>query len=397
MRILFHHRIASSDGQSVHMDELIAAFREAGHELLIVGPERVVNTGFGADAGWVGRLKKLLPQWLYELLEFAYTAKAYRRLAREAARFRPDVIYERYNLFAPAGVWYARRHGLPLLLEVNAPLFEERLTNDGLALRGLARWTENVCWTKADHVLPVTEVLAGMVEEVGVPRRQITVIPNGIDRRRFLPASDPNLAKSRLGLAGKTVLGFVGFVRDWHRLERVIDWLAQAEPDDPRHLLLIGDGDVLPKLLHYAEEKGVRQRITATGIVSRDDLGEHLAAIDIALQPGVSAYASPLKLFEYMVMGKAILAPDTANLREVLTHGEDALLVPPEDDQAFALALEQLVEDAELRTRLGEGAARRIIDGGYLWQKNADRVLDLAEQAITERQSARDQPVAGRV
>ena len=396
MRILFHHRIASSDGQSVHMDELITAFREAGHELRIVGPERVAKAGFGAGAGWVGRLKTLLPGWLYELLEFAYTAKAYRRLAREAASFRPDVIYERYNLFAPAGVWYARRHGQPLLLEINAPLYEERLTHNGLALRGLARWTEKVCWTKADHVLPVTEVLAGMVEEAGVPRGKITVIPNGVDRRRFLPLSDPDLAKSRLGLAGKTVLGFVGFVRDWHRLERVIDWLAKADPDDPRHLLLIGDGDVLPALLHDAEQKGVRQRITTTGIVSRDHLGDHLAAIDIALQPGVSAYASPLKLFEYMVMGKAILAPDTANLREVLTHGQDALLVPPDDDQAFAAALDQLVHDADLRARLGDGAALRIIDGDYLWQSNAERVLALAEQAIAERQTGPSRAAAGR-
>ncbi len=103
------------------------------------------------------------------------------------------MIYERYNLFHVAGALLARRRGLPYLLEVNAPLAEERSRFGNLRLRRLARASENFAWRQADRVLPVTEVLAGHVVAAGVPRPRIVVVPNGIDLEDFPapPAAPP--------------------------------------------------------------------------------------------------------------------------------------------------------------------------------------------------------------
>jgi len=168
-----------------------------------------------------------LPQSAYEVLELGYAVADLRTLNAAIRRFRPDVIYERYNLYFPSGVWASRRHRLPLLLEVNAPLYEERSRFDGIALPRLARWSEHFAWRGASLVLPVTEVLADRIVAAGVPRERVRVIPNGINADAFsrLPARDD--AKRALGLQGRLVLGFVGFMRDWHGLDRVLEFTLE--------------------------------------------------------------------------------------------------------------------------------------------------------------------------
>ena len=148
---------------------------------------------------------------------------------------------ERYNLYFPSGIWARRRFRVPLLLEVNAPLLEERRRFGGIALPRLARWSERFAWREADFVLPVTEVLAGRVAAAGVPRERIRVIPNGINEHAFAHLPDRESAKRQLGLAGRFVLGFVGFMRDWHGLDRVLRFMKD-HPRSDLHALLVGDG-----------------------------------------------------------------------------------------------------------------------------------------------------------
>ena len=179
MRILLHHRIASRDGQAVHLEELHAALKRQGHETLLVGPPSFEATGFGGSSSLVDGIKKMLPGAVYELLEVAYNVKAWLRLRAAVKAFKPDFIYERFSLFLFAGLWVRRAMGLPLLSEINAPLFEERAKNDGLKLHGLGRWAQRMIWNNVDHCLPVTGVLADMVAGYGVPRERITVIRNG--------------------------------------------------------------------------------------------------------------------------------------------------------------------------------------------------------------------------
>ncbi len=377
MRILFHHRIRSKDGQFVHLEELTRALARQGHEVLIVGPQAVTEGEFGDNAGIVDVLKRALPAALYELLEFAYAVPAYFRLAAAIRRFRPDVIYERYQLFFPTGIWAQRRHRVPLILEVNAPLFAERAKYSKIALRSLAAWSERFVWNAADHVLPVTEVLADKVRAEGVPDHRISVIPNGIDFERFRDLPTSAEAKAKAGLAGRTVLGFIGFIRDWHGLDRVVRYIAERA-DPALHLLMIGDGPEREPLLALARQLGVESQVTATGIVPRDEVGRWLRAFDVALQPDVTEYASPLKLFEYLYVGLAVVAPDTRNIREVLRDGENAVLFDPATQGDFQAALDRLVRDPQLRARLALAGHRTIVERDMTWDGNARRVVALA-------------------
>jgi len=387
VKILYHHRTRSKDGQAVHIEELIHALEHRGHDIVVVGPEAHAREAFGAEAGIVATLKRRVPKALYELAELGYAAHAFRRLMAAIRTHRPDIIYERYNLFFPAGIWAARRTGLPLILEVTAPLVAERARHDGLALAGLARWSERSVWRGGDMVLPVTEVLAGELRAAGVPDSRITVIANGIDPARFTRRAGDAAAKAALGLGGRLVLGFTGFMRPWHGLERVIDVVAEAA-DRSLHFLVVGDGPARAELEAAASRRGVGDRVSFAGLVQREAIGDYVAAFDIALQPDVVAYASPLKLFEYMATGCAIVAPDTANIREILSDGHDALLFDSAAPGAFRAALERLCADAALRARLGAGAVRTIESRGLTWAENARRVEEIAARLVAARHVA---------
>lgn len=384
MKILYHHRTGSKDGQAVHIEELTKALRALGHELMIVGPGTAERQKFGDESGLITTLKKHMPKALYELLEFAYAFHAYRRLKKAYDEFQPDVLYERSSLFMPAGRWLKKRNNLPMLMEVNAPLFDERDEVDGIALKRLARWSERYAWKGADFVLPVTSVLAGILRRAGIPDQRIVVIPNGIDPANFLETLPREEAKAALGLGGKLVLGFTGFVREWHGLDSVIALMASLgdELASPPHLVVVGDGPARAALEAQAAEAGLSSRVIFTGLIERDQVANYVAAFDIALQPAVRAYASPLKLFEYMALGCAVVAPDTPNIRDVLVDGRNALLFDEADAGAFGAAVAKLCRDAVLREQLAEGAKRTVVEDDYTWGHNARRIDRMMRQLI---------------
>jgi glycosyltransferase involved in cell wall biosynthesis len=382
LRILYHHRVVSRDGQSVHVDDMIAALRGLGHEVAIAAP--AAPDGQGANAPrWIAWLKRALPATLYEAMELGYNLPAFIRLYRAWRAFAPDVIYERYNLNLLAGVWLARLTRTPLLLEVNAPLAQERASHSGgLRLHPLAWRIENWLWRQADRILPVSHVLAGLLTEAGVADAQIAVIPNGIDPAVF-DGIDSETAKRALGLGGKIVLGFSGYMREWHGLDDVVEAMAQPGLPSNLHFLLLGDGPARAAMMQRAAALGVADRVTFAGIVPHRELGRHVAAFDIALQPKAVSYASPLKLFDYMAAGKAIAAPDQPNIRELLGHEKSALLFDPQHKNAMLEAILRLAQDSGLRRRLGAGARRQIDERGFTWRDNARRVAGLAAGLMT--------------
>jgi glycosyltransferase involved in cell wall biosynthesis len=393
LRILYHHRVASRDGQAVHIDELIHAFRELGHDIIVVAPPGFERSSLGHEPRLFAWIKRRLPTALYELIELSYNVPAYLRLRRALRRTKPDLIYERHGLFLVAGTLLGRRSGIPVFLEVNSPLAYERAAFGGLGLKRLASRMEIWAWRHATHVLPVSQVLANIVGAAGVPADRISLVPNGINPD-FLRGYCAETTKTALGLAGKTVLGFTGFMRTWHGLDAVLEILAQPGTPSSLHLLLIGDGPARPALEQQAALLNVRHRVTFAGLIERLDVAKLVAAFDIAIQPKVVEYASPLKLFEYMAAGKAIVAPDQANIREILAPDADAILFDPARPDDMARAILRLAADPALRERLGT-AARLTIDARRLtWRANAERITALAQRGPQAQREASPAPDA---
>lgn len=386
MKILYHHRTQAEDGQAVHIRALIEAFEAEGHEVLeealikrtgSVSPPRPDSE---AGPSLLGRLASAAPRFVRELAEYGYTYPARGRLLRAARGFAPDFLYERYAFGNEAGVQAAKRLGIPIVLEVNSPMVLELSRTRGLSFPRMADRVERRVFTSVTRLCVVTGVLRDMLIELGVEPERLIVTPNGVDPARF-EGLDRGRARQALGLTQEhtgTVLGFVGYVRDWHRMDLVLEGLTDPALAHSR-LVLVGEGPAQEGLTRRAAELGVSDRLHLAGPRPHAEIPSLLAAFDVSLVPAINPYASPLKLHEYMAAGLAVIAPDQPNLREVLVHGENALLVTPDDGDALLEALRRLVQDEELRARLGEGASRTIVEDDLTWRGNARRVVRAVE------------------
>ncbi len=402
MRILYHHRTKADDGQAVHIRSLQRAFAGLGHEVFEVGlvehgqgdarstaPEdpsaSTSENARGKSWNWVDRI----PNGVRELLELGYTVPGRWKVAKELDRIRPDFVYERYAFGNAGGVLAARARAIPIYLEVNSPMALELSRTRGLRFPGLARRSERFVLTRATRVLCVTQVLADLLAAEGVPPEKMLVTPNGVDLESYAEPFDPvaraeaerllgleSAPPSEAGAARGCVLGFVGYYRDWHRLDLALEALTQPGLERAQ-LVLVGEGPAREGLERRAKELNVTDRLRFAGKRAHSEIPRLLPAFDIGLVPAINSYASPLKLHEYMAAGLACVAPDQPNLREVLQHDHDAVLVPPGDPEAFSSAVLELARDPNRVRRLGLAARGTVESRELTWAGNARRVCEL--------------------
>jgi glycosyltransferase involved in cell wall biosynthesis len=410
-------------GASVHVREMVGAFSELGHDVQVhaggeaavtaaqrarfesrLGPgkvEFVHVTQEGRHAEWLDELRHAeamigRPTRLrQELRNLLYNPTLRDRLDRTLVAGPVDFVYERYALFGLAGVDTARLHGVPHVLEVNAPLADEQERMRGLELKTLAHATEQRIWSSTDAVIVVSSKLGEAVAACGVPPSRIHVLPNAVDPRCFTPdagaAGVPADVRERV--RGRCVVGFVGSLKAWHGVETLFAALALLlERRDAVHLVVVGDGPVRETLEGLARERGLEAYVTFAGAVAHADIPAWLALMDIATAPYTphpDFYFSPLKLFEYMAAGVPVVAGRIGQLDELLEHDRNALLVPPGDAAALAAALDRLVRDPALRRRIA-AAGREAITEERTWQGHARRV-----EAIVRGLAAHQPAAAG--
>ncbi len=321
-------------------------------------------------------------------MQIAYNLVAVRRLERALREFRPDLIYERYALYGFVGVWTARRWNIPLILEVNTPYAQAWAKYFGLYFETLARWIERRTLLGADYLVTVTGAQRDMLVRDGTPAERIAVCHNAIDPLQFAPDRlDRAAVRARLGLEG-TVIGFVGTMNRWQGMAdfpKVID--AVLRDCAEASFLLVGDGEFRPLLEQAATQGGWGDRVVFTGRKRHGEIPELVAAMDITVLLNSNDYGSPMKLFEYFAMGKAVIAPSVGPVREVLRDGGTGLLIRPGDVDAMVASITRLVRNDGLREDLGK-AARDYVVAHHTWSGNARRVLAVYDQLSTRRGSA---------
>lgn len=346
------------------------------------------------------------PQEL-NFLRFHYQMiRELKRLGRNEYRF----LYQRMTVFNFAGVVLSRIWGVPLVLEYNgSEVWCARNWGKAMRFSGLAFSLETICLRHAYRVVVVSQVLADEVVARGVDPGRVICYPNCVDPMHFNPESIPEARtaaiRDRYGIRrNEALVAFVGTFGKWHGapvLAEAIKKLADYESGWLRRqrvrFAMIGDGNTMPIVRELIGGPKYGEWVVFTGLVQQSETVNYLAACDLLVSPHVANadgsrfFGSPTKLFEYMAMGKGIIASDLDQIGEVLGEGiriwterppnpmaAPAILVRPGNVDDLVSAIKLLIEDHPLRDMLGANARSQLMQK-YTWRHHVNHILELLE------------------
>jgi glycosyltransferase involved in cell wall biosynthesis len=301
-----------------------------------------------------------------------------------------DVLYERFWWNGYGGLMASEKMGIPIVYEVNGDLVEEyNLLGIRLAK---SQWTANHSITRrmfrrAARVVTVSETLReSTLKRWGLDPAKVTTVDNGAQVDLFVQPGNPERVRSKYGLNGQPLVIFVGSFKPWHGLDLLVESFSRLAQTHPTaRLVFVGDGPVRTQLENQVHELSLGEKVLFTGSVPHTEVASLLDMAQIAvLNPRVSPASisqSPLKLFEYMAAGKAIVGPAIPNIQRLLTDRDNALLVQPDDPEALAGALSELLADPGLSIRLGQAAREQAIQR-HSWDRTAAELENIFYQEL---------------
>ena len=369
--------------------ETCHALAARGHQVVLgVRPDTVRPTRDPFDFYGLPRLTTLTVDQAHvagppSVRRLLYVAFALER----AAVHRSDVILTRDLGVASLLLHLPRSRRPPLVFESHgfAPVFAEtmnELVSDGRPARDTKQRRlynrEARVWRLADGYLTTTRSLATELETRFGPRRNVITVPNGVrlrPDRQFRALNTWSTREPRVVL-------YAGHLYPWKGVDVLLHAVARLPA--VRAVVVGGhpaEGD-LGRLRDMAQTLGVSDRVDFRGMVPVADVQTALAAADVLVLPTTSTasadrYTSPLKLFEYLAVGRPIVASDLQATREVLEDGRNAILVAPSNADALAAGIRRAATDASLAARI----ARTAFDdaAGYTWEHRAERVDQLLQ------------------
>ena len=333
------------------------------------------------------------------------------QIRRLMAQHRFDFIYQRMSIANYSGVALSRLFGVPLIIEYNgSEVWVARNWGRPLREQVLAEQVEEANLLHADLVVTISDVLRDELLARGLPAARIVSYPNCIDPAIFNPArfsaQEISEVRHRHNIpSDAVVVTFIGTFGQWHGAEilahaikQLIDnhqaWVAAKKV----HFLMVGDGLKMPEVRSVLGVHAAGPQVTLAGLVPQQEAPLYLAASDILSSPHVSNadgsrfFGSPTKLFEYMAMGKAIVASDLDQIGVVLAKSLKAEQLPHDDltsgseNASLALLCEAgsavqhaagirfLVDNPNWRECLGRNARREAL-GRYTWRHHVEAIL----------------------
>jgi glycosyltransferase involved in cell wall biosynthesis len=324
------------------------------------------------------------PYFFWESAMLSYNFRFARGVQRSLASTTPAAFYQRHCRFAIVGALLSIRLKVPLILEYNGPQGWIADHWDPTPFRGLVTLCEELTLRCAARIIVVSQVLREELEGRGIPADRIRVNPNAVDPDYFYPGRAREAGRKNLHVAPDEVLiGFAGSFSLWHGieiLERAIVRLFSDPSTSRLRFVLMGNGLLHGEMRSALAAHEKTGKVIFTGSLPSDKVVEYLDASDILVSPhipmpdGSRFFGSPTKLFEYMAMGKGIVASRLEQLAEVLEHDRTAWLVTPGNVEELAEAIRRLSLDPAKRDELGINARRAAIER-HSWARNVTWAL----------------------
>ena len=392
MRIIYYsphptHDIVSEVGYSTHQREVINALRMLGHEVMtvIMGGENALDHQLIREektnpSPLKLALKRIIPRFIWTSLNnyklILHDRTAGKRLEEAINLHKPDLIYERSEYLQDSGARMAKKYGIRYFLEVNAPFVEEMRHFEGYSLyEGKAHKVEKFKLDAARKVFSVSSALSGFLcKRYNCDPAKIILQPNCINPAQLSDNGGIKGLKDSLGLGDNKVIGFVGSIFPYHGVDVLIKAFANVNREEAgTRLLIVGDGTIMPDLRKLAQDLGMSEKIIFAGKIPHKNVFSYIQIMDICVMAKSNWYGSPVKIFEYGLMNKPVIAPDTSPVRDVMVHRESGLIVGDDEDELAAAILSYL-NNAELAMSCAGNFHRRVTSE-FTWQKAAERII----------------------
>jgi glycosyltransferase involved in cell wall biosynthesis len=298
--------------------------------------------------------------------------------ARLLKRMQPAFVYQRHRPFFVAGAEVATLANTPLVLEWNTSEIWKR--NNWEATGPIDRvfdrllgQMENSALLSSNLIAAVSTRAAEMAVECGAPEERVITVPNAVRFDEVRAARQPR-SSAKTGVA---TIGWVGTFGPWHGAEVLIEAMTKIASDV--RLVMVGDGSGRKQCMRLAQELEVNERIEWAGAVPHSDALATLSRCDVLASPHVPLsdrpfFGSPIKIFEYMALGRPIVASKLEQLDDVLDDGRTGRLVTPGDVDELAATIEEILAMPDKGAALGEAAleeARRL----HTWNERAGTIL----------------------
>lgn len=295
-----------------------------------------------------------------------------RRIVEVAQKEQVDLIHAHSSILCGIPAYLAARQlGLPYVYEIRA-FWEDAAVDAGTNTAGSTKYVaiqkaETELAKKADALIGICQGIKDELVHRGIDSRDVFVVPNGVETDRFTPMARDEAIAQKYGVAGKTVIAYIGTFAAFEGvrfLETALIELIKSGRDDLRGLI-VGEGPTYDACKQMAVDAGLADRIIHPGRVPHSEIRPLYSIVDILAYPRdsqrITELVTPLKPLEAMAMEKAVIGSDVGGLRELIHDGENGLIHKHEDARDLAAKIERLAGDPALRERLGKAGREHVI------------------------------------
>lgn len=380
---------AQTDGGSFTMQKgILAGLRACGVDVVVVTSCPAPEHGdIPVHVIPYSRSMMNLP----EVFSIAHNHRVLKEIAPLLKRYTPDVIYQRHSSHNITGAMIHRRYGVPYILQFDGSEVWMKTHWSQTYFPAMLANAERIALGCAALVTVVSEAMRRMATDAGADADRIVVVPNGVDIEQFSPKVRPHPLRQERGWNDAIVVGFVGTFDQWHGADVLAHALAIAAQRNPSlRALFVGDGAMHGAVMRIIDRAGMSDRVAFVGRVRHDHVPAYLAACDILAVPtvpnpdGTEFFGSPTKLFEYMAMGKAIIATPLGQVRTIIRDGETGLWCEAGDAASLAECIVALAANPALRQRLGQAALEEATKN-HSWLARARTLIGAWENVLRSK------------
>jgi len=329
-----------------------------------------------------------------DLPTLSYNEFFYKNIENIINRDSVSFVYHRYSINNYTGILLAEKCHVPFVLEYNgSEIWMAKNWGNKLRYENLTHRIEILNLNYARVVVVVSQAMKDELLVRGIESEKILVNPNGVDLTQYHPNVTSGIVRQKYSLNDMIVVGFIGTFGLWHGVDRLVSSMGELflqYPDYRKYvsLLLIGDGESKNEIQKIIIKYDLQNNCILTGLIPQKSGPQYLAACDILVAPHVKNpdntpfFGSPTKLFEYMAMGKGIVASSLDQMGTILTHDHTAYLVEPGSIQDLMLGIKNLIDDRALRSRLGLQARKEVVEN-YTWDIHVSRIFEKIKQCCT--------------